>query len=321
MLKFRAFVLFFSLGLFLPATRAAASPSDLLAAGRVDEAIASLQAQLKSSPSNASYYNDLCRAYFSVEDWDRAISSCEKAVSLDSSNSDYYLWLGRSYGEKAERANPLSAMSLARKLRKAFETAVELNPSNVDARVDLAEFYMEAPGVVGGGQDKARAQAAALANIAPSKSHYVYGRLAERNKDLPSAEKEYRAAIEAGSNHASDWLNLALFYKHQNRLDDMEQALRRAVTAHSGQNEVLVESADLLVRTGRSASAAAQLVRRYLSSSSPSERSPLFEAHYVLGTALEKQGDTQGAAKEYRAALSLASNFSAAKEALNRVSR
>jgi cytochrome c-type biogenesis protein CcmH/NrfG len=318
-LKFLVFLFLF--GLFLPATRAAASPSDMLAAGRVDDMIASLQAQLEKTPSDAASYNYLCRAYFSVRDWDRAIPACERAVSLDPRNSDYHLWLGRTYGEKAGSANPLSAASLARKLRKQFETAVQLNPGNVDARVDLAEFYMEAPGILGGGEDKARAEASALTNIAPAQAHYVLGRLAEKRKDPTAAEKEYRAAIDAGGGNAHDWLNLGLFYKHQNRLSEMERALQRAVNAPAGHNDVLVESADLLVRTGRNPATAAQMVRRYLASDDPTEKSPLFQAHYVLGTALEKQGDRQGAAHEYRAALALASNFPAAKEALSRINQ
>jgi Tfp pilus assembly protein PilF len=305
----------------LPITRAAASPSEMLTAGRVDEAIASIQAQLQKSPSDAAAHNVLCRAYYSVADWDRAIPACEKAVSLDPQNSNFHVWLGRSYGEKAESASPLSAFSLARKLRKQFETAVQLDPRNAEARIDLAEFYIEAPGIIGGGDDKARAQADALLSIAPASAHYVLGRLAEKNKDVAGAQKEYRAAIDAEPGNAHNWLNLALFFKHQRRYDEMEQALQRAVTAPAAQNEVMVECATLLLRTGRSPAAAAQLVRRYLGSNALTEKSPLFQAHYVLGTALEKQGDSSGAAREYRAALALASNFSDAREALGRLSQ
>jgi len=45
-----------------------------------------------------------------------------------------------------------SAAGLAKKVRASFERAVELDGSNVQARSDLAEFYMEAPGVMGGGR-------------------------------------------------------------------------------------------------------------------------------------------------------------------------
>jgi tetratricopeptide (TPR) repeat protein len=307
--------------MFLPVTEAAASPSEMLAAGRVDDVIASMQAKLEKSPSDAAAYNYLCRAYLSVQNWDDAISACEKAVSLDPGDSNYHLWLGRAYGEKADRSGALSAVSLARKLRKQFEIAVQLNPRNVDARVDLAEFYTDAPGILGGGEDKVRTQASALASIAPAKAHYVLGRLAEKQKNPATAENEYRAAIAASGGNAQDWLNLALSYRHQSRWNEMEQALQKVSGASAGKSEALLESADLLLRSGRSPALAAQLVRQYLASDSPSERFPYFQAHYVLGRALEKEGDVQGAAREYRQALTLASNFPPAKEALSRVTQ
>ena len=307
--------------LLLPATQAAASPDDLLAAGRVDDAIASLQAQLKSVPNDAASYHYLCRAYFALGDWNRAISSCEKSVGLAPDNSDYHLWLGRAYGEKADRVNAFSAASLAGKVRREFERAVQLNPKSVEARADLAEFYLDAPGIVGGGQDKARTQAAALSSLSQAKAHYINGRIAEKNKDQVTAEKEYRAAIQDSNGNANDWLNLALFYKHFNRLENMEQALQQAANARTAQNEVLVECAEILLRTDRNARTAAQFARRYIASNSATEKAPMFKAHYVLGTALEKQGDKQGAAQEYTAALALARGFSSAREALQRVSR
>jgi cytochrome c-type biogenesis protein CcmH/NrfG len=59
------------------------SAKDMLAAGRIDEAIAELNGRLSSSPADAESSNLLCRAYFALEDWNRAESSCKKAVALD----------------------------------------------------------------------------------------------------------------------------------------------------------------------------------------------------------------------------------------------
>jgi tetratricopeptide (TPR) repeat protein len=317
----RSLALLILFAMLLPVTEAAASPSDMLAAGRVDDVIASMQAKIGQSPSDAAAYNYLCRAYFSVQNWDGAISACEKAVSLEPRNSDYHLWLGRAYGEKADRVSPFAAFSLARKVRKQFEMAVQLNPRNADARVDLAEFYTDAPGILGGGDDKVRGEASALASFAPAKAHSVLGRLAEKQKDAATAEKQYRAAIASSAGDAQDWLNLAAFYKHQARWNDMEEAFKKVADAPTGKSDALLESADLLLRSGRNPAMAAELVRQYLASDAPSERFPYFQAHYVLGRALEKQGDIQGAAREYRQALTFASNFPPAREALGRISQ
>ncbi len=299
----------------------AADVPTLLAEGRVDDAISTLQGRLNTAPNDAESYNLLCRAYFALGNWDRGISYCEQSVKLAPENSRYHMWLGRIYGEKADRANWFTAASLAGKVRTEFEIAVKLNPDNVDARTDLAEFYLEAPGIVGGGRDKAEAQAKVLESLDPAKAHWVRGRVAEKNKNLAAAEKEYRAAIDVSHGSALSWLNLALFFRNHDRLDEMEDAIRHASAAQTGHSEVLVDAAETLNRTGRNIPSAIDLLRRYLSSSSTVEAAPAFKAHYLLGTLLEKQGDKRDAAQEYRAALTLAKSYSAAQDALNRLNR
>src|SRR5215469_8582751 len=299
---------------------AADTPLDLIAAGRVDDAISKLSGRISAEPNDAASYNLLCRAYFSVNNWDRAISACEKAVSLDPNNSEFHLWLGRTYGEKADIVSFFSAAGLAKKVRNEFEKAVALDPKNWAARTDFAEFYLEAPGIVGGGQDKARTQAAALDSLNPAKAHSVRARLAEKNKDNALAEKEYRAAIEASHGGANAWLNLAGFYRKTGRFDEMHDALQHAAAAPMDQPEVLVDAASTLLRANRDLSFATQLLRRYLASNTV-EQAPPFKAHYMLGNILEKQGDRRGAAQEYQIALAMAKDFGRAREALDRVSR
>jgi tetratricopeptide (TPR) repeat protein len=293
----------------------------LLAAGRVDDAITALRGRISATPNDAAAHNLLCRAYFSLSDWNRGVSACEQAVSLEPSNSHYHLWLGRVYGEKADASGFLSAAGLAKKVRAEFEQAVQLDPDNVDARTDLAEFYLEAPGIVGGGQDKARAQAETIAKLDPAKAHWVLGRIAEKKKDPAAAEKEYRASVEVSHGGAIAWFNLALFYRHGQRWDEMEDAIRHASSAPMTRPEVLMESGDVLIRSGRNFPLATELLRRYLASSSTVEEAPVFKAHYLLGTALQKQGDQRAAAEEYRAALALAKGFTRAQDALNRLNR
>jgi tetratricopeptide (TPR) repeat protein len=304
----------------LPSLSAADSAdSELLAQGRVDDAMASLQRRISNTPGDAESYNLLCRAYFTLSDWDRGISACEKAIALDPVNAQYHLWLGRIYGEKADHARFLTAAGLAKKVRGEFETAVRLNPNSAEARTDLAEFYLEAPGFMGGGRDKAAAQAQELAGMDPIKAGWVKGRLAEKSKDLVSAENEYRAAIKASHGAALAWLNLAFFYRHTGRLDAMEDAIHHASSAPMNRPEVLMECAAMLLRSHRDLPQATQLLRRYLSSNPTVEAAPAFKAHYLLGTALEQQGDKPSAAQEYRAALVLAKNFAPAHTALDRL--
>jgi Flp pilus assembly protein TadD len=222
------------------------------------------------------------------------------------------------YGEKASRANFLAAVSLAGKTREELERAVQLNPKDVDARVDLAEFYIEAPGIVGGGQDKARTQARLIGATDPAREHWVYGRIAEKNHDTVTAEREYHRMIEVSNGDSEAWLNLALFFRHQKRYDEMEQTLVRTSQAPMSKPDVLVDIAQNLVRIGRNPVLAIQVLHRYLTAR-PVEEAPAFKAHYLLGSLFEKQGDMANAAREYQTSLSLARQFGQAQQALKRV--
>jgi len=305
--------------LLSPSLAAAAdSPKDMLAAGRIDEAITTLNGRLTSAPRDAESSNLLCRSYFAMDDWDRAESACRRAVALDSSNSRFHLWLGRVYGEKADRANFLSAASLAGKVRDEFQRAVQLDPKDVDARLDLAEFYLEAPGIVGGGEEKAREQARTIETLHSPRCHWVYARIAEKKKDARSAEFEYRQYIDLSNGDAEAWMDLARFLSRQKRLDEMEQAIVKTSQAPMTKLDVLVDAAQILFRSGRSFPFAVELLQRYLATG-PVEEAPAFKAHYLLGVLLEKQGDKASAARQYRASLALARNFGLAQQALNRV--
>jgi hypothetical protein len=46
---------------------------------------------------------------------------------LEPKNSQYHELLGRIYGDKADRSGWFIALSLAKKARKEFETAVQLD--------------------------------------------------------------------------------------------------------------------------------------------------------------------------------------------------
>jgi tetratricopeptide (TPR) repeat protein len=309
---FSPFLAFLSL-----AAVAVPSAKELVAAGHVDEAIQILQQQISRSATDAEAHNLLCRAYFMMEEWDRGIAACERAKNLDPQKSLYELWLGRIYGEKADRAGFLSAAGLAKKVRTSFERAVDLDPKSSEARTDLAEFYVEAPAIVGGGLEKARAQAEELLPLNPGMAHWVLARIAGKQKDAALAEREYRAAIVASHSGTRAWLDLAIFLQHAKRLDEMEQAVQTLERSPVDRRESLMDAASVLLKAGRDYPLALRLLRRYLEA--PVEEGPAFKAHDLLGQLLEKQGDFSGAAAEYRSALSLFHNYIRAQENLKRV--
>lgn len=292
----------------------------LLNQGRVDQAIGALTDQVRNQPNNAEAYNLLCRVYLMADKWDFAVSACERAVKLDPENSQYHLWLGRSYGQKAEHVNALAAAHAAGQVRDEFETAVRLNPKNVDAHGDLADFYLEAPWVVGGGEKKAEAQAEQLQKLEPAQADLIRARIAIKRKDSAEAEVQTKRAIRESGGAAGPWLSLARLYRSMGRFNEMEDAIEHATAPSLNRPDVLTSAAQILIESNRDLNRAIQLLQRYLSSPNTSEDAPVFKAHYLLGTLLEQQGHREQAIAQYQAALDLAAEFIPARTALERLS-
>jgi cytochrome c-type biogenesis protein CcmH/NrfG len=304
----------------VPMAGADAVPATLLRAGNADRAIHALNLAIARVPNDARSYNLLCRVYFQLELWDDAVRTCEKAVNLEPPNSSYHLWLGRAMGRKAEVANPFTAFNLARKVKTEFERAVTLDANNLSARSDLSEYYLEAPGFLGGDKNKARQQADYVAGHDRALASYIYARVAEKQGNT-GAEAEYRKAIAASSQPARYWVELAHFYRRTGRMSEMEDAVRRAVGAVQQGEPSEFDAAALLVHSGRNFAGAAQILRHYVSEEDTAEDGPPFRAHYLLGVVLEKQGKKKEAAAEFQTALNMASEYRPAQDALARVSR
>lgn len=94
---------------------------------------------------------------YEVNDYEAAIEAFEEAVQQDPHSATYHRWLGKAYGRQAQRSNWLKAIDLARKTKAAFERAVELDPNDVAALSDLADYYEIAFNFLGGDREKARA--------------------------------------------------------------------------------------------------------------------------------------------------------------------
>jgi tetratricopeptide (TPR) repeat protein len=293
-----------------------AAAESALKQGRVDEATSMLKENLKRQPHDAYAHQLLCRVYYAQDKADSAVTECERSVDDDPSRSDSEVWLGRAYGLKASQINMLSAFVVAKKVAAAFERAVELDSTSVQAMSDLGQFYVAAPAIVGGGLDKAQALAPRLLAISSAKGHRLRAMIAQKKGDAASAEKEFKDEVAAGKTPDA-WVDLAQFYQQQSQADKAVAALEASVQANHSRNNSLVDVASILTDLHRRPDLAEKVLRDYLESPAKTDDAPAFKVHLQLGDILKKRGDVAGAKREYAAAVGLASHFSPAQKAAN----
>jgi tetratricopeptide (TPR) repeat protein len=293
-----------------PAARndALAHANAALQAGEADKALS----LLNSLPGSAEERNLKCRVYFMLERFDEAAAECEQAVKPDAHSSTNHLWLGRALGEKADRASFMSAYSLAKRARAEFEQAVSLDPHSAEALTDLGEFYASAPGVVGGGTDKAEKLLPTLDKVDPARGQQLRGRIAENRKDFGTAERAYRQAVNVDKHPAFAWITLASFYRKRERWSDMESAVDsgyKAALHDKSAGVALYNASSVLSRANRNLSLAAEMLQKYLADYSKTEEAPAFIAHTRLARLKSQLGDSAGARQERDAALQLARDY------------
>src|SRR6516225_5039756 len=136
------------------------------------------------------------RRAYEASDYPKAIKVLEEASARDPKNAVFHEWLGRAYGDKADRAAWFSAISLAKKTRKEFQIAVELDDRNFSARQALIEFDCSAPGLVGGGEEKARPHIQKLMELNAAEGYYAAGNCRRQKKDFAAADEEFTRSLE-----------------------------------------------------------------------------------------------------------------------------
>ncbi|HEX4064825.1 MAG TPA: tetratricopeptide repeat protein [Acidobacteriaceae bacterium] len=290
-------------------TTAAKTVLQNLNLGRADEALQSLNSALALNPNDAQARNLRCRVYYEESEWDKAVADCEAAVALDPSDSNDHLWLGRAYGQKASHVSPLAGYKLAHKVRDEFEKAVRLDPQNTAALADLGEFDVRAPGVAGGSLTRAQDLVSRLQPLDPAEALLLQARIDEAKRDNSAAESTLKSAIVASSHPADAWMDLAAFYLHHKRIDDMIAAVNNGAAVDPHHGPALVDGANDLILAHRDLQTAVQWLEEYLSAQAQSELAPSFVVRAELANLLEEQGDQQAAQQEFSAVHSLASGY------------
>jgi len=204
--------------------------------------------------------------YYGAGEFKKATEVLEKALALDASNSDVSLWLGRAYGRRAETSSMLTAPAHAGKARQYFEKAVQLNPANLEAQSDLFEYYLEAPGFLGGGFEKAAAVAEQMSKLDRSEGYWAQAKLAEKRKEFNSAEAHLRQAVAVAPHQIGRLIDLAKLLAKQGKIQEADQSIAKAEKIAPNNPSILYAKAELYVKTKRNLEAARELLKKYLSS-------------------------------------------------------
>ncbi len=254
-----------------------------------------------------------------ANDAGKAEKQFERAVAADDRNAVYHLWLGNAVGQQAQDASVLRQPFLARRLKAEFERAVALDPGLLDARDGLISFYMRAPAVMGGGEDKARLQQQEIAKRDAYRGHIAAANIATIKSDTTGAERELRAAIAAAPDSVRAVINLAQRQQAWGRVPAAFATLDEGLKRRPDDIALRFQVARMAAITGQQLPRAEQLLRALIAApdwEAANLRPSKAAVHFRLGMVLEKSGRKPEAKESYERAIALDPNLQAAKDAL-----
>jgi tetratricopeptide (TPR) repeat protein len=297
----------------------------------------------------------LSRAKASLGDLDAAMSLADAALVTDGTNPAYHLQVALVAGKMAQGAGLLKQLTLVRRAKKELDAAVALDADNPPAQFGLMMFYYAAPALIGGDKARARQIGEKVAETKPDRGYYYLGRLAVEMKDFPAAETYFRKSLADNPNRFDTLAALAKLYEEmqpdQPHAEEMAceavqtdptrgqawallsrayamcgcwtqaaDAVARAEQADPANLMPYYSTAAGAIERGENLDIATQYLSKYLAQPPEGDAPTEAYAHWQLGLALEKEGDSKQAASELQLAVDRDPTLDAAKAELKRVS-
>ena len=264
--------------------------------------------------ASAAYY--LGRIELEGNDADKAVEWFERAVRMNPKSSLYYDWLGRAYGTQAQHANRFRLPFLARKTKNAWETALALDPDNLDVRDDLIIYYTRVPGILGGNKEKAREMALEIKKRNPYRGSIAATSLCAADNDTLCIVRGLQEMMITYPDSAGVYAGLAVFYANQKQFDKAFAVLDERLRTKPNELRTLYQLGRTSALSGQNLDRGEQALKIVLANPTPESGPSPAGLHYRLGMIYEKKGAKDLAREEYRTVLQLNPRHQDAQKAL-----
>jgi tetratricopeptide (TPR) repeat protein len=192
----------------------------LIDQGHWKQARTIVEARIHQTPDDALANFLLSQIRNAFGDYNSPLPLAEKAVALDGRVAKYHRQLAEVLGVEAQHANPIRIVFLAHQFRGEIDTALSLDPRDLQAQRDLLEYYLVAPGIAGGDIQKATATAERIAALDIPEGFLARARIASFRKQTAETETMFMKAAQAQPPSYRALTKLAEFYlfrDHANR--------------------------------------------------------------------------------------------------------
>jgi len=248
---------------------------------------------------------------------DAAITLAERCVASLPQSARCHSALGTLYASAALSGGMSAIFTYASRIKEEFVKAVELDPKFFDARNDLLQFYLQAPGIAGGSVRKAIANAEEMGKIDANRGAVLRAQVHIYEKEYEKAEAlliriQPGADAQLADALTNAWASIGFSLINEKEPARAQKLFERLVAsdmnsafAHFGLGRAQFEN--------KLVDAAIASFERAL------QLNDKLRAHYRLGIAYQTKGDKTKALAAFQQFISYQANGTAADDARSRI--
>jgi tetratricopeptide (TPR) repeat protein len=246
---------------------------------------------------------------------EKAYETAVRWYEAEPQNPQSAYWAGSMAGQMAMRSGMFKAMSLAKESRKGLEQAVALEPKYVEAQYALMQFYLMAPGVMGGDKDEAAAIAERIAELSPVEGLRAGAQLRASEKDTEGYLRGNREVLDLAPAHRDAIGVVVGDLIGKSDFDGAKALIDKARAADPGSVAARYQYVKWAAMSGLELEQALAEIDALIALPRYPDRFSLWGAHYRRAQLLSKLGRKEDAIAAYQAVLKLEPKFEvAAKE-------
>ena len=207
------------------------SPRELIEGGHYKRARVILEARNANDAETLYLMATIKQA---MGELDAAEKFAERAVAANPKEAQYHYRLSDITGEKAQKASVFHQMGLGRTFKKECDAALALDPNHVEALKNMMQFYLHAPGIIGGDKNKATGIADHLMKLDPVEGYQAQMEIARAEKQDSRVEEIAHKAMEmrAETYQAHMLLGNYLAGPKDKKYAEAERHAREAIRIH-----------------------------------------------------------------------------------------
>jgi tetratricopeptide (TPR) repeat protein len=265
--------------------------------------------------AESSYYLGLIS--MQKQDLSKAEEFLKRAIAANGEVAKYHVAMVMVYGQIISSANMIRQATLATRLKSHMETAVKLNPKDLNTSFMLIGFYTRAPKFMGGDIEKAKVLANDMVKTNRAEGSRALGFIAQTESKFPEAEVLYKRALTLAPDSVKHHYSLVSLYQAQSKFDSAMEVYEKAVERFPDNKNLLYNAGRMAVNASdKHSSKGVVYLKDYIANTPNISKRNLTEANYHLGLLELKMNNKVEARKHFNAALKIDPEHEKSKQAI-----